>query len=258
MVLFPVSLLWVLHSSLASIRNLLVKFFVLPVGAVGLLMATVFVMDRLEERLDKFSLDKALKTIEVSQEDMSRADVYGANYFEIGELDGTWWGVLSKFPIAVNASLFRPYLWESRSVVIAFSGLENLWILLLAVFTLLKARIFIIRAVLGESRLMLSFVFALLFAFVVGVTTPNFGALVRFKIPLIPFFIASMYLIRFLVQRRRETHRRSGKFSLLDYRYGDPMRTVAPVGQQRGRRRARSADMARRYSNAGLRPGTAN
>jgi len=38
--------------------------------------------------------------------------------------------------------------------------------------------------------------FAVLFAFMIGLTTPNFGALVRFKIPLIPFFAAWLVIMR--------------------------------------------------------------
>lgn len=241
MVLFPASLLWVFHSRMSAIRNLLVKFLFLPLGALLVLFATAYTLNSLEERLDKFSLDKALKTIEVAQEDLTRADAYGSNYFEIGELDGTWTGVLSKFPIAVNAALFRPYVWEARSIVIVFSGLENLWILMLTVITVFKVRLFLFRAMFGESRIMFFLLFALSFAFVVGVTTPNFGALVRFKIPMIPFFISALYLLRFLAERKRAMERHGLQFSLAAYRGGDPFRTrVGSKEPPKGAERERS------------------
>ena len=37
--------------------------------------------------------------------------------------------------------------------------------------------------------------FAVLFAFMIGVTTPNFGAMVRFKIPLLPFFAVFLIVV---------------------------------------------------------------
>ncbi|MBK9533341.1 MAG: hypothetical protein IPO42_16435 [Chitinophagaceae bacterium] len=37
--------------------------------------------------------------------------------------------------------------------------------------------------------------FALLFALFVGATTANFGTLVRYKIPCLPFYIIALYLI---------------------------------------------------------------
>jgi len=239
MVLFPVSLLWIFHSRMSRIKSVLVKFIVLPIGAIMVVVFTVYALQKLEDSLDKFSMDKALKTIEVAQDDLTRADAYGSNYFEIGELDGTWASVLSKFPIAVNAALFRPYLWESRTVVIAISGLENLWILFLTVFTITKVGLFLPRAMFGESRLMFCLLFALSFAFVVGVTTPNFGALVRFKIPMIPFFISAMYLLRFLADRKRATERNNLRFSLAPYKNGDPLRgnAAAEVGKKAGYRK---------------------
>ncbi len=238
MVLFPAALLWVFHTRMTAVRNLLVKFFVIPFGGLFVLLATAYTLEKLEDRLDKFSLDKALKTIEIAQDDLTKADAYGSNYFEIGELDGTWTGVLSKFPIAVNAALFRPYLWEARSIVIVFSGLENLWILLLTLFTVFKVRLFLLRAIFGESRVMFFVLFALSFAFVVGVTTPNFGALVRFKIPMIPFFISALYLLRFLAERKRSSERNGLQFSLMAYRNGDPRREVLTTdGPERNARR---------------------
>lgn len=223
MVLFPVSLLWVFHSRITNIKSMLVKFIFVPIGGVLVLGATAYTLTSLEDSLDKFSMDKALRTIEVSQEDLTRSDQYGSNYFEIGELDGTWAGVFSKFPIAVNAALFRPYIWESRSVVILLSALENFWLLIMALGTLFKARTFLVRVIFGESRVMFFTLFAISFAFVVGVTTPNFGALVRFKIPMIPFFVSAMYLIRFLAGRKRMADRNGLSFSLAEYVHGDPL-----------------------------------
>jgi hypothetical protein len=38
--------------------------------------------------------------------------------------------------------------------------------------------------------------FSIIFAFMIGITTPNFGALVRFKIPLIPFLAAWLVIMK--------------------------------------------------------------
>jgi hypothetical protein len=37
--------------------------------------------------------------------------------------------------------------------------------------------------------------FSIFFAFGVGIAGTNFGALVRYKIPMMPFFFGSLYLI---------------------------------------------------------------
>ena len=46
-----------------------------------------------------------------------------------------------------------------------------------------------------------SLFFSLFFAFSVGLSTSNFGSLVRYKIPSIPYFVASMYIIQYLKLR---------------------------------------------------------
>jgi hypothetical protein len=224
MVLIPVTLLWVFHSRITAIRNGLVKFLVLPLATIALMVFSINVMEWMADRLDKFSLDRALRTIEVIQADMKRTEQYGSGYFDIGELDGTWLGVLKKFPVATNAALFRPYVWESGSATMFISALENLWLLLLVMGMLWRTRIlFFIRCMFGNPLVMLSLVFALLFGFTIGVTTPNFGALVRFKIPLIPLLVAGVFIIGHLNDRRRYLMSQGRVFNLGDYTHGDPI-----------------------------------
>lgn len=220
-VLFPVTLLWVFYFRVMRLRNAMVKFVLLPVLLVGLFAASIAVLQRLESSLGKFSLDKAITTIEVTQMDMKRSEQYGENYFDIGEIDGTWTGLLSKFPVATSAGLFRPFLWESRSVVMALGGLENLWLLSLALLTFLRAGpVFFLRVIGSIPIILMAFLFAILFAFLVGVTTPNFGALVRFKIPLIPLFVAALYVVRHMRGTARSMLAQGLHFDLSSYGMG--------------------------------------
>ncbi len=221
MVLFPVTLLWLFYFRLVSIRNIMIKFVVLPFMAVMLVGSSLFVLSRMGEHLDKFALEGALETIHITQADLLREESYGSNSFNIGELDGTWTGVLSKFPVATNAALFRPYIWESPSVIVGLSGLENLWVLIIAVLALLRAGpLFFLRTIIGNPLVLMCMCFAILFAFTVGVTTPNFGALVRFKIPMIPFFLSSLYIIVFLAQMKQIRKRNGRPFDLREFRSG--------------------------------------
>ena len=81
-------------------------------------------------------------------------------------------------------------------MVMLLSGLENLFILLLTLYVVFRFRFKVIWSLIKDYPLVLySFVFAILFAFMIGVTTSNFGALVRFKIPLIPLYIGSLMVL---------------------------------------------------------------
>jgi hypothetical protein len=103
------------------------------------------------------------------------------------------------------------------------SGLENLFILILFIRMLVKTRvIFLISAISGNPLLLVCFTFALLYGFFTGVTTPNFGALVRFKIPLLPLFVGGMYIANFLVEERIRLRNKGITFRFEHYRNGDP------------------------------------
>jgi hypothetical protein len=147
--------------------------------------------------MDKFSLDNAIQTTQVTQEDLKREEQYGSNNFDIGTIDGSVPNMISKFPVATFAGLFRPLFFEARSAVMLLSGLENLALILLTYLVFFKIKMGILwRMMIKHEILFFCITFAVLFAFMIGLTTPNFGALVRFKIPLIPFFAAWLVIMR--------------------------------------------------------------
>ena len=63
-------------------------------------------------------------------------------------------------------------------------------------FVLISVRWKILIRIIANHPLILYCVFfSIMFAFMIGVTTSNFGALVRFKIPLIPLYMGSMVVL---------------------------------------------------------------
>ena len=66
----------------------------------------------------------------------------------------------------------------------------------MSILILYKTKIFgFFKFFFRHHLLTFSLVFSLFFAFSVGLTTSNFGSLVRYKIPAEPFYIASMIII---------------------------------------------------------------
>jgi hypothetical protein len=133
----------------------------------------------------------------VIQQDLSR-DYYGGNSFDIGDFEPTFGGMLNKFPQATAAGLYRPYLWDSNSIFMFFTGLENLVLLLLSLYVMFRVGPFrFLRQMMNDPFLLFCFVFAIILAFFIGITTANFGALVRYRIPLLPFFVFALLKIYF-------------------------------------------------------------
>jgi hypothetical protein len=71
----------------------------------------------------------------------------------------------------------------------------------LTLFTLIKAGVVrFFGSILFDPAIQFCFFFSMLFALFVGATTLNFGTLVRYKIPCMPFYIIAMFLI---LERKR-------------------------------------------------------
>lgn len=193
----PALFLWIFFNYTQTIRNhaqrMLAKFLLTVVVAAGFL----FFMQRFGNQLGKYSLEKVahssyetrwwLSTVSAMEE--------GSSY-DLGEFSPTIGGMLSKFPLAVNVTLFRPYVWEVRKVIVALSGIEALLFLFLTLKILvvigpLKAW----HTISYEPTIQFCFVFSIIFAFAVGISSYNFGALSRYKIPCMPFYALGLILL---------------------------------------------------------------
>lgn len=233
MILMPVTLLWLFYFRVVKLKNMLIRLLTLPMMLLVLSGGSFFILDTMGDDLGKFSLDEAMNTTMNIQRDMQRAEEYGSNYFDIGELDGTLGGVLKKAPVAINAALFRPYLWEARSIVVVISALENAWLLGFALLVLWRTRgWFLFRAIRGNPLVMTCVTFSVIYGFMIGLTTPNFGALVRFKIVLVPFLVSFLYIVDHLNRERLNAKAQGVKFNIRDYLNGDPSRDrTGPQGR---------------------------
>ncbi len=120
----------------------------------------------------------------------------GGSVYTLGDFDYSPAGMLRKTPLAINVTLFRPYLWEVNNPVMLLSALESLALLLFTLYVFYKRGIgATFKAVVANPFLLFCFVFSLSFAFAIGIATYNFGSLVRYKIPLLPFYVAALLVL---------------------------------------------------------------
>jgi len=152
-------------------------------------------MLKISEDNDKYALSSIAKTAQITAYDIrywTGRDA-GSGY-SLGELDGSFESMLRLGPQAVNVSLFRPYIWEVKNLLMLLSALESFFFLLFCLYILFKVNIRIVECFLNPD-ITFCFLFSICFAFAVGVSTYNFGTLVRYKIPLLPFFAVCLILI---------------------------------------------------------------
>ena len=160
--------------------------------AGGLVMLS---LNTFSDNTGQYSVDKVMDEAVVVQNDLKQ-DYYGGHRFDIGSFEPTIAGIASKAPVAIAATLFRPFVWEADNPFILMSALESLIVLVFTLMALFRIKILNLQGVLLKNPLLFfSFVFSLFFAFSVGLTTANFGALVRYKIPLMPFYLSMVYIL---------------------------------------------------------------
>ena len=210
-VFFGSFLLWWGFSLLHHVKNVVLRFAIFPTVMILLFVSLLYGSQFLGTLLGgKYSsIDSMVQSAAMSQYDLKQ-DYYQGHAFDIGEYSDIE-GMISLSPLAIVAGLFRPFLWEARNMGMFFSGVENTIILFLTLYILfiIGPKYFI---PLIKNNLFLSFclLVSIMLSFSIGITTSNFGALVRFKIPLLPFlFYALLFIWKSYQIDRKELSKKS-------------------------------------------------
>ncbi len=96
----------------------------------------------------------------------------------------------------IAATFYRPFLWEISSPIVLFSAFESLVFLVLTLNFIFKrgiGKFFTIPF--SDPRILACMVFSFVFAVAVGTASANFGALSRYKIPCMPFYLMMILLM---------------------------------------------------------------
>jgi hypothetical protein len=194
--LVPGSLLWFSFDKIKAIKSSLVKFFIAPLLIVIVLGIGSLALGSLAESFGQYSsIDKIVDKAIVNQQDLKSSYTQGNN-FDIGDFDGSFGSIVTKVPLATFAGLFFPQLWQARNPVMVIAGIENTIILIITLILIVRVGPRqLIKKITSQPLITFAIVFSVFFAFSVGLSTSNFGALVRYKIPAVPFFLSSILII---------------------------------------------------------------
>jgi len=200
----PAVFLWITAKYVMQVRQMVARILLLPVALAVVLVLGFFTIEQVAEDDPRYNLDKLAETAQVTAYDIGfwTGKDAGSRY-SLGELDGSYGGMLRLAPQAVNVSLFRPYLWEVNNPLMLLAALESLALLLFTIYVVVYARTNLLTRV-TQPEVLFCMTFALIFAFAVGVSTYNFGTLSRYKIPLMPFYMVGIGLIYHLTKSERK------------------------------------------------------
>ncbi|MBS1506743.1 MAG: hypothetical protein JSS79_08860 [Bacteroidetes bacterium] len=191
----PSLILWLFSNRLQGIRSFALRILMIPFALLLLLSSAYFFVTKISEGDRRYAIDRLAETARITAYDIRfyTGKDAGSGY-SLGELDGTLTNMLTRLPQAINVSLFRPYPWEVHNLLIAFSSLESTAFLFLTLYCLFRYFPQVSRSW-SSPDVLFCFSFSLIFAFVVGISTYNFGSLARYKIPLLPFYLIGLTLL---------------------------------------------------------------
>ena len=194
----PALSLWIVFTYSGRLKNPFARVF-LKVGlAATILAGFILLASRFQQSLGQYSLDNIERTANVTQNYIYESSGEQGSRYSLGKLKFTPVGIIESLPLAVNVTLFRPYLWEASKAIVLFNSLEAFIFLALTlklIFILGPAKIW--RAINSDANIQFCLIFTLIFAFAVGLTSGNFGTLSRYRIPCLPLYGMGIVLINY-------------------------------------------------------------
>ena len=201
----PAAFLWyVAEKRLSSTRQSLKP--ISPIMASFAILISLVLLSQLGGLLGRYSVENLQYEAEAMQQwhhQVEEVYDYEGSSYSLGNTDFSTVGLITKAPIALVTTFFRPFPWEVSNPLMALSSLESLALFSLGFLVFFQsskdperniARIF------GQHPILqFSLLFSIIFGFAVGFTAYNFGALVRYKIPCLPtvgIVLAALYSLR--------------------------------------------------------------
>ncbi|MCH2021431.1 MAG: hypothetical protein MK207_03025 [Saprospiraceae bacterium] len=195
--ILPASIIWVIFMfnkriKTPLLRKILGPFF-LGLGSLGAYLT----IQQLGTMYYEYTLEGFIKEAAKTQWWLKLStERDGGSGYDFGVIEPTLRGLLNVFPKAVIVTLFRPFLWETSKMIVFPSAIESTFTLCLTFYVIIKVGVLrSLISILRDPVILFCMVFAIIFAFCIGFTAYNFGALARYKIPCMPFYFIAMILL---------------------------------------------------------------
>lgn len=193
----PAGIYWIYDRFKPNSDGIILKYALLPFFAAAVFAFATIVISNLAANTVKYSPTN----IEERAEGFRTYHTYlaekqGQSHYSLGEVSYTPIGILAKTPAAINVTYFRPYPWEVNEPLQYISSIESLTIFFYFIFILYQVGISrFFRIARGNPETVMCVLYSVIIGIIVGLTAYNFGALVRFKIPGVPFLLVALAII---------------------------------------------------------------
>ncbi len=192
-----------------SLKDRFMRFVALPVFLVVAIGGSFFLIKSIGSAVSTYSMESLEKK---AQGFRSWHTTQGGSSYSLGDDDFSMTGMLKKSPMAIAIALFGPFFWQIRNPVMLMSGVESLIFLFFFVKTFFNARIYRAYNILFRDYIIMFCIpFILIMALAVGLTSFNYGALVRYKIPLLPFLALLIIVVEHRLKTKKAVTKRLKK-----------------------------------------------
>ena len=203
-VLLPCLFIWVQSKFKNMIKSSFFRAILKPFLIVLLIGVGAGLFQKISDGAGKYSAENMEKTLGGFHSwHEYLAEKRDQSGYSLGEVEYTPLGVLEKAPAALNVTFFRPYLWQARNVPTLLGAIEGLILLVYFLYLLFTLRISFFRIIFKNNEILFLMLFAIIFGVVVGISSYNYGALSRYKIPAVMFFILALILIQNMSERKK-------------------------------------------------------
>jgi hypothetical protein len=195
-VLYPTLFIWV-QSNLKSVisNNFLRKLFT-PLIAIILVISSYVLSQKLSENAGMYKIQNLENTLEGFQTwHTTVSEKKEGSGYTLGDTDFSTLGIIKKIPKAIGVTFFRPYFWEVRNASLLLGAIEGVILAILVSWLLLNYRMGLFRVIFKNKDILFLLLFSLTFGVIVGISSYNFGALSRYKMPAQMFFVLAIVLI---------------------------------------------------------------
>ncbi len=186
-------------------RSPMVRFLALPLFLGGGMLASYFFIESIGSSMQSYNLENMQKTAEGFKSwHTYLGETQGGSAYSLGDVNYTPAGIIRKAPIALIITLFGPFVWQIRSPVMLMSGIESLVFLYYFVIVFFNARAYRAVGILFRDHIIMFCIpFIIIIGVAIGLTSFNYGALVRYKIPILPFFAVLIAVTRYRITVNR-------------------------------------------------------
>jgi len=193
----PPMIFWQYSSFTENIKSRFLKYSVAPFVLIIFALGGLFLLNSISDNAGKYALDNMESVAEGFQSWHNYlSETRGQTGYSIGEVEYTTLGVISKSPEAFFVTFYRPLPFEINNFATAFESIQSTILLLISLFIVFKIGFFrTLKIIFRNPDVRIFLIFAVTLGIAVGITSFNFGALSRYKIPALPFYTASLAII---------------------------------------------------------------